>query len=225
LAHETDLHTSTASRLIGTLEHLGALEREDGRLVIGPEIVSLASRTRWTEQLTSLATPHLRELASSTQEATGLAQIEGNECVIFYQILSNHIVQVRDWTGERFPLHVTSIGKLYLAELSAKKLKRFFAQPLDKFAPNTKITLDEFQDEIQQIQRDGIAWAIDELEDGLTSVAAPLYDQEDNFVAGLYVCLPSYRVEERIDLVQQVQATAHAISSQWSNEKRSSTTR
>ena len=53
LAAETGLHTSTTSRIVNTLEQLGSLDRVDGKLFIGEEIIALANRAPWTERLIS----------------------------------------------------------------------------------------------------------------------------------------------------------------------------
>ena len=214
LAEEAQLHTSTTSRIVATLEQLGALERKNGKLFIGEKIVTLANHAPWSEQLISMATPSLRELSLGLEEAVGLTLIEGNQEVVCYQIPSSHHIQVRDWTGEHFPLHVTSTGKLYLAGLEEAEQQRFFQKPLEKRASKSKTTLHAFQQELAKIQQEGVAWTCDELEDGLTSVAAPIFNAQKELVAGLYVSLPNYRVHEKEKLVEPICEAATTISKQ-----------
>ncbi len=216
LAEETELHTSTVSRIVSTLENLGAIERVDHKLFIGVEIITLADQAPLTERLISLATPCLREVMAATNEAVGLTLIEGTECVVFYQIPSNHHIQIRDWTGERFPLHVTSSGKLYLAGLTSNEVDHFFEQPLPQIASGTKMSLAALREEFPQIRADGVAWTVDELEDGLTSVAAAIRDQKHNFVAGIYLSIPNYRVEDKNILAEHLRQAAEKISNNLS---------
>ena len=211
LATETGLHTSTTSRIVSTLEAVGALTRQDQQLFIGEGIIKLANRAPWTEQLISVAMPYLRELATVTQEAVGLTIVEGSECVVFYQIPSSHHIQIRDWTGDRFPLHVTSTGKLYLSELSDEELKPFFDASLPQLASETKVQAAEIRQEFSQIRSEGVAWTIDELEDGLTSIAATVQSTHEGNFVGLYLSMPSFRFTKMIDqtkLAQQVRDTA-----------------
>lgn len=213
LSTTTQLHLSTTSRITSTLEYIGAIERIEGRLFIGETINTLATEAPWPERLISIATPHLQELASLTQEAVGLTRIEGHECHIFFQIPSSHNVQVRDWTGEKFPLHVTSTGKLYLAYLPEAEQAPFLTQPLPSLASETK-TAEQLQAEFAQVKAGGVAWTINELEDGLTSIAAPIFNRTSQFIAGLYVSIPNYRVGDKNQLAEQVSATAAVISRQ-----------
>lgn len=213
LASEAGLHLSTTSRIVSTLEHLGAISRTEGKLYIGEAILKLAAHAPWKEQLISVATPFMRHLAAETEEAVGLTTIEGDECVVFYQIPSSHHIQIRDWTGERFPLHVTSSGKLYLAVDNIEKSEDF-AYSLTPKASKTITDPRALLAELQQIKREGVAWTIDELEDGLTSVAAAIQSNGSQPFVGLYVSLPSFRFDVEQDkesLGEQVLATAVAI--------------
>ena len=219
LAEKTDLNVSTVSRLVSSLEDNGAIERIGSKVVIGEQIVALASRASWTDRLASLATPHLEKLASQTQEAVGLTCIEGRDCRVFFQIPSTHHIQIRDWTGERFPLHVTSSGKLFLALQDAALVDGYLAQPLERFAAGTVVDSAEFRTQLTQIAAERVAWTDNELEDGLTSIAAPIYTTLGSFAAGLYISLPSYRVASKATLAAQVSAAAQAISAQLSTTK------
>ncbi len=222
LAKETKLHTSTTSRIVSTLEYVGALTRQDSKLMIGEGIVKLANRAPWTEQIISLATPHLKDLANITQEAVGLTTIEGQECVVFYQIPSDHHIQIRDWTGNRFPLHVTSSGKLYLAELNENEVEAYFKEPLHAVASKTKTDTDELMSELEQIRQEKVAWTIDELEDGLTSIGATIQTREAERFVAIYLSMPSFRFNKMIDqakLAQQMLDTAVAIKAGFREKK------
>ena len=212
LSAETELHTSTVSRIVSTLEHVGALRRVGGKVMIGEQIFTLASRATIEEQIISVALPILREVAADTGEAVGLTTIEGSDCVIFYQTPGTHHVRIRDWTGERFPLHVTSTGKLYLAGLSEPELVTYFVEPRAKVASATCVEEQVLRRELPRVTRDGVAWTVDELEDGLTSVAAAIRDGEGRFLAGLYLSLPSYRIEDRDGLARMIFKAARGIS-------------
>ena len=102
-------------------------------------------------------------------------------------------MQVRDWTGGTFPWHVTSTGKLYLAHMDPAEVDTILQSPLPKTASGTITTKRQMQREIKEVRRQGFAWTIDELEDGLTSIAVPLFDHHGGFLAGVYVSAPSYR--------------------------------
>ncbi len=215
VAVETGLHISTVSRLISTLEHIGAVERANGQVFIGPEIIALANRTPWTDRMISLAQPYLQETAATTQEAVGLTKMEGNECVVFYQTAGSHNVQIRDWTDERFPLHVTSSGKLWMGDWSAAKVAAYFATQPKAVASGTITRLDVMQAEIAVAKRTNIAWTYDELEDGLLSIAVPLLSMEKGHPCAIYLSAPAFRFKDNASrrlLAQQMQVTADKIN-------------
>lgn len=214
-----NLNISTVSRIVATLERLEAIQRLSpaGKIAIGAGLIELVARAPWTERLIAVARPCLQTLADQTGEAVGLAKIEANVCYVFFQIKSRFNVQVRDWTGGTFPLHVTSTGKLYLAQVDKEELDAFLESPLKKLAPGTITSAHQFRREIKEVRRQGFAWTVDELEGGLTSIAAPITNQAGKFLAGVYVSAPSYRFAddgERDRLQELTQKTGCDISRQ-----------
>ena len=217
IADKTKLHTSTVSRLITTLEHVGALSRVDGssRLILGEGLIDLVSRAPWTERMVALTRPYLRAVADATRESVGLTQLENGACHVFFQIESQHHVRIRDWTGHRFPLHVTSSGKLWMADWSDEALDAYFANSAEALASKTIISAAAMRPELIKIRRTRVAWTIDELEDGLLSIAVPIKSLEDGRTAAIYLSTPTYRFvnsAERKKLAQQMLQTAEAIN-------------
>jgi DNA-binding IclR family transcriptional regulator len=195
-AEIANLHVSTVSRIVATLEDLEVVRRLSpaGKVAIGPGLIELVARAPWTERLAAIARPHLQRLADETGESVGLTRIEGVVCHVFYQIRSSRFnVQVRDWTGGTFPLHVTSTGKLYLAHIDKGELDAILKSPLPKAASRTITSTRQLRREIKEVRQQGFAWTIDELEDGLTSIAVPIHGRGGEFLAGVYVSAPSYR--------------------------------
>lgn len=207
LAEITGLHPSTASRIVSTLEELGALKRLDGSLVvIGQGIVDMVDTTPWTQRLIHIAQPVLQDLASETGEAIGLTSMSDGLCEIFYQSTSDYHVQIRDWTNLSFPAHVTSTGKLYFALSPASVLESYLQSPLAKakMASASISQANVLRADVQNCHLRGFAWTVDELEDGLSSIAAPITDPTGAFKAGLYLSAPSYRISSK-DLQQRLE--------------------
>ena len=218
IAAKTGLHTSTVSRLITTLESVNALSRVDGgsQLILGEGLIDLVSRAPWTERMIAHTRPFLRQLADQTRESVGLTRLdEQGQCHVFFQIESQHHVRIRDWTGHRFPLHVTSSGKLWMADWDIKQLEAYFASPIKQAASQSVTTLMEMDAEFGRVRKDGVAWTIDELEDGLLSIAAPIKSLEKGQLAAIYLSAPVYRFMKtavRQKLAQQMRETAEKIN-------------
>ena len=223
IAQRTALSTSTVSRLITTLESVNALSRLDGRsqLVLGDGLIELVSRAPWTERIIAQTRPHLRQLAAETRESVGLTRLDKGDCHVFFQISSDHHVRIRDWTGYRFPLHVTSSGKLWMTGWSNEQMQRYFEALSEKIATRTVIDVEEMIREIEAVKESGVAWTIDELEDGLLSVAVQIEKIEAEQPIAIYLSAPTFRFtkkKEREHLARQMLAAAEAISNEVGGE-------
>ena len=105
LSERTGLATSTASRLLATLENEGAVRRDaTGVYLIGPEIVSMAG-PRSGADVAALARFHMIELADALGEAVALSVPSGATTTTIEQVDAPKPVRAEDWTGTVVPLH------------------------------------------------------------------------------------------------------------------------
>src|SRR3954451_12574661 len=125
VARRVALPVSTVARLLATLEHLEAVIRQDDGVTyrIGPTVSSLAAGNDTT--ITGRARPFLRELVDRVHETAGLSVMEANEVLYLDHVENDNAVQIRDWTGERTPLHVVASGLVFLAFLPAARVKAY----------------------------------------------------------------------------------------------------
>jgi DNA-binding IclR family transcriptional regulator len=195
LADEAGLHKSTVSRLLSTLEGLEAVKRRPQAegFAIGDGILALISQMPYPRQLMALVRPYLLELAEATGESVGLSVPDGDDVHYIDQVQSEHHVQVRDWTGQRFPMHVVTSGKLYLAYRSEAVLARYLQQPLARYTAQSVTDPAELRQRINQAHAQGYDWAVDEFEAGLTAVSAPIFGSGSRPIAAIYMCGPNYR--------------------------------
>jgi DNA-binding IclR family transcriptional regulator len=210
------LHKSTASRLMGTLEREGFLESDPqmGKYRLGLQAVTLASSVGPSGGLRTLVRPAMEELSLATQETINLTVIQGMECVNLEQIPSPHRIKNVGWIGRRTPLHCTSTGKAMLAFMPPGERTRLLPRRFDRYASRTITRRDRLIKELVETRRRGYAIAQEELEEGLTAVAAPILDQEGKVVAALAVTGPSFRLpEERLlDAAARVVKAAARVS-------------
>ncbi len=183
------LPKSTTSRLVGALERQGLVQRlgARGRLRPGPVLLRYASRDA-SQALVALARPSLRRLADASGETINLAVPGPDGVEHLAQEDTAHFVGVTDWVGRRVPFELAANGKCFLA-----------------FAGG--------ENEAGELVRSrGYATSIDELEVGLSALAAPVLGPDDAAVAALSISGPTARLtRERIEklapLVKQEAAT------------------
>lgn len=195
IADRAGLPKSTVARLLATLEAEGAVEQRasGGDYRLGPRLAELSAAARPGRDLVALARPHLEELMRITGEAAGLSVADGYDVLYLDQVESPNPVQVRDWTGERVPMHAVSSGLVMLAAWPTAGLGDFLVREHAAFTPRTVVEPAAIRDRLAGVRRAGLAWTREEFAEGITSVAAPVLDTEGAVVAALHIHGPAYR--------------------------------
>ena len=209
LARELGMHKSTVSRLLGTLEGRGLVRRAGDRFLPGPELARLGSLAARGLALLPVARPILADLAEETGETVNLAVRQGDRALNVHQVETAHFVGLTDWAGRATPLHATANGKALLAYGAGA-----VPAALEALTDRTIVERAELTEELERTRLRGYAQAIEELEAGLNSVGAPVYDASGQCVAAVSVAGPAYRVSERrlADLGLACVAAADQIS-------------
>lgn len=218
LSRQLGLHKSTVSRLLSTLEQEGFVEQnpETGKYHLGMAHVTLAGIVLERIDLRTVARPFLDELARRTQETVNIAVLSDSECMNIGGAASPRPIQYIGRMGRRTPLHCTSAGKVLLAYLPPDRWRRHLAEPLPRYTAKTIVDRDRLAQVLEQIRQQGYAVTHEEHQEGLSAVAAPIYDHTGQVAAALVVSGPTYRIgpEEVEAIVELVQQTARAISTQ-----------
>ena len=170
LAESSGLPKSTTSRLIGALERRGLVQRAgDRRIAPGPVLLRFAHRDLGTS-LVEHALPVLRLLSELSGETINLGVATPLGVEHLAQEDSRHFVGGTNWVGRRVPYETTANGKV---------LRAFGpARPSDA----------------REIRAQGYAVAVDELERGLSALAAPIIGADGLAVAALSISGPTIRL-------------------------------
>ncbi len=195
VADRAGLPKSTAARLLQTLVAEGAVEQVPGDSAyrLGPRLVALAGGLSVNRSLAAVARPIHVELAAASGEAAGLGVPDGDAIHYIDQVDTPNPVVVRDWTGARAPLHAVSSGQVLLAFRTPGAVDRYLGGELERFTPRTLTEPDEVRERLREVRRQGYAWALEEFDPGISSVAAPIADASGEVIAAVHVHGPSYR--------------------------------
>jgi DNA-binding IclR family transcriptional regulator len=215
LAGELGVHKSTAFRLIATLEgHRLVEQTEDrGSYRLGVGTLRLAGATAARLDVVQEARPMSRRLAAETRETVNIAVLSENSALYLDQVAGSSGIQSHNWVGQHIPLHATSNGKVLLSELDKERLDSIIAN-LPAYTPNTITRKKELRKELTRVRELGYATAVDELEPGLTAVAAAIRNVYGDVVASMSVSGPTFRLSgDRIDdIVEKVREAALEVS-------------
>jgi DNA-binding IclR family transcriptional regulator len=216
IAEALEVHKSTAFRLLATLEKRALVEQnvERGKYRLGVGIIQLAGATSARLDVVRESRPVSHQLAQALGETVNIAVLSGPDALYVDQVNGAGALQIQNWLGQRIPLHATSNGKVLLAALSSEHVDRLLAGGLQRFTERTCVDLAALHEELDQVRRRGYAKAVDELEVGLTAVAAPLHRADGAVVASISASGPTFRIgPDRLPLIiEQVTASADRAS-------------
>jgi DNA-binding IclR family transcriptional regulator len=215
IAVELGVHKSTAFRLVATLEAHRLVEQttDRGRYRLGMGILRLAGATTARLDLVQEARPIARQLAADTGETVNIAVLAESSALYLDQVAGSSALQPHNWVGQHIPLHATSNGKVLLGGLDEAGLDSVLGK-LATYTPQTITGRSQLRAELDRVREQGYAVAIDELEEGLTAVAAPIHNAHGDVVASMSVSGPSFRLpEDRVsEVVRQVIGAAREVS-------------
>jgi DNA-binding IclR family transcriptional regulator len=218
LSKQLQLHKSTVSRLLSTLEQEGFVERnpETGKYRLGLGLITLAGIVLERIDLRQVAYPHLTALAEQTQETVNVVVLDGNECMNVGGAASPRPIQYIGRVGRRTPAHCTAAGKVLLAYLNPEERELRISGRLRRFTPNTIIDRQVLDQDLVRIKAQGYAVTHEEQQNDLSAIAAPICDHTGRVCAAVVVSGPTFRVGPgEIDaFIEPLRQTARKISAQ-----------
>ena len=215
IAAETGLHPSTAHRILNDLMIGGLVDRpQAGSYRLGMRLLELGNLVKARLDVRDAAIGPMRELHKLTNQPVNLSMRQGDEIVYIERTYSERSgMQVVRAVGGRAPLHLTSVGKLFLAEDDPQRVRAYATRTgLAGHTRNSLTSLPALERELAMVRTTGVARDDEELELGVRCMAAGIYDDQHKLVAGLSISAPSDRLEEgwlgRLKLVAvQISAT------------------
>jgi DNA-binding IclR family transcriptional regulator len=198
LARELGVHKSTAFRLVAALERRELVEQnaDRGKYRLGTGILRLAGATTSRLDLVQESRAVSRALAQRSGETVNLAVLSDGAALYMDQVAGSSALQPHNWVGQRIPLHATSNGKVLLSGLDRADIARQ-VPILRAYTANTITSFDALIRELDEVRQRGYAIAIDELEIGLTAVAAPVRNVHGEVIASMSISGPTFRLDAR----------------------------
>jgi DNA-binding IclR family transcriptional regulator len=213
ISEQTGLHPSTAHRILNDLAIGRYVDRpEPGSYRLGMRLLELGNQVKARLSVRDTALGPMRELHKLIQQPVNLSVRQGDEIVYVERAYSERSgMQVVRAIGGRAPLHLTSVGKLFLAADDPQRVRSYATRTgLAGNTPNSITQLPALERELLQCRQLGSARDNEELELGVRCMAAGIYDDQGRLVAGLSISAPADRLDEA--WLPKLQATADAIS-------------
>jgi DNA-binding IclR family transcriptional regulator len=213
VSERTGLHPSTAHRILNDLAIGRFVDRPHaGTYRLGMRLLELGNLVKARLDVREASLGPMRELHKLTHQPVNLSMRQGDEIVYVERTYSERSgMQVVRAIGGRAPLHLTSVGKLFLAHEDPQRVRAYATRTgLTGHTRNSITDLPRLERELNQVRVGGCARDDEELELGVRCMAAGIFDDQAKLVAGLSVSAPADRLEE--SWLERVKDTAAQIS-------------
>ena len=197
LARRLKAPRASVFRLLYTLEKMGFVERVGDsasyRLALG--VLRLGFEYLASLELSEHGRPILDALRDATGCSAHLVVRDAREVVFVAKAAGHsamfHSIQV----GARLPAHATALGRTLLGDLDLPGLSALYGDtPLTAYTQHTPTTLVRLKAMIEQDRAQGYAISQGGFETGISTIAAPVFNQRREIVAALSITIPAQQI-------------------------------
>ena len=196
LATELGFSKSTVSRLIQTLveEDFLMQDEESPGYRIGSALLSLGGHFVSNNELYQEVAPVLNKLVLETGESAHIAVRNRSKVLYLNKQIGPYYSDIATQTGAINPAHATSSGKVLLAYTPEARVKEIFEETLEAYTEHTLTNRLKLEQELEQVRQQGYAISKEELAVGNYSIAAPVYNFENEVVCAVTIVGPIARL-------------------------------
>lgn len=186
---------------------------------LGPKLLELGFRVRDELDLPRVAAPHLERLALLTEDTVHLGVLDRGRVLYLDKIPGKRRINISSRIGELQPVISTGLGKALILDLDEDAwLELFRAERGEAARPGARrreeISQQEWLARMRGYVQAGYAFDLEENEDQIRCIAAPIRDVAGRTVAALSVSSAAqYMSDHRMRaLAKDVMAAAYRIS-------------
>ncbi len=210
LSRRLGLPRASVFRILQTLEQMGFVERvgEGAHYKLGMAVLRLGFEFLASMELTELGRPVIDDLSH-------LVVRDGREVVFVAKSTGRSFIFNSIQVGARLPAHATVLGRVLFAGLSMDELANLYrGVELSAFTEQTPTTLTALKTQIDDDARRGYGVSQGGFESAISTIAAPVFDNQHRVSAAVSVTVPAQQVEPQQldDLVAQVRQAALRLS-------------
>lgn len=208
-----ELPKTSAMHLLRALEAGRYIRRTPLGFELGSASFRLATKIGPADDFDTTAREVLQDLLDATQETVLLGTFTQDRRSAIYTMRMPSPLPVRfaPEVGGQRPLYSSGIGKVLLAYAAESFVEDYLRNTkLERITAKTVSTRAALRAQLQQVRRAGIAVSIDEMAEGGSALAAPVFDQQKKVHLALIIAAPTSRLLARQAELESIllQATA-----------------
>ena len=203
-------------RHLSTLKHLGFVDQDAKTETyrLGLKLVYIGQSAIDQFDLRRLAEPYMSRLRDLTRQTIVLSTPANGDAIINAVVESPNLVTISVRLGYRLPAHASAQGRLNLAFAPPAVQQRILARKLQAFTPRTMVDPAQMRERLAQIRRELFDVSMDETLLGISAVAAPILNFDNELVGAIAIVGTTQDVHEPVDPEQLklLRACTKAIS-------------
>ncbi|GAB3790340.1 IclR family transcriptional regulator [Virgibacillus kimchii] len=191
LGRETGLNHSVVYRILSTFEEFGYLRKSsiNDKYELGFKHLEFAGLLQDHLNIPEVMQPKMKELTDQIGESTVLTWLDGDEGVYINIVESAQRVKFHESLGARASLVYGASHKIILAYLAEEDQDRIIS-----FHLGEEEKAQTLKKELGALRTQGWAYSSGEYLDGVTAIAVPLYNRNEDIIGSLSIAGPSFRI-------------------------------
>lgn len=197
ISHQTGTTTSTAHRILTTLEANGlvTMDRERKLWFIGVTAFQIGNGFLRNRKVVDLARPLMRDLMNEIGESVNLGIEDDGNIVYLAQIECHNPIRAFHRPGTRSSIHSSAMGKAILASWTDAAIKKLMEKVgMPGYTRKTLTDDRRFFSDLEKTRER--RWALDDEEAtaGMRCVAAGISNEFDEMIAAVSISGPTARL-------------------------------
>ena len=214
LAETLNLNRTTTHRLAATLveqRYLSFTPRVG--YALGARLLELGYMARDQMTLPRIARDHIESLAAATGDTVHLGILDDTRALYLDKIPGRRRVEIRSHIGDRHPLRSTGLGKALILDLGEARWRELY-EAENRDGKPYQVPISAWLKRMREYAKAGYAFDLEENEDRIRCVAAPVRDTANKIIGAISVSSAAqYMDDDRMKaLAEDVRATARAVS-------------
>lgn len=186
VAAASGLDRATARRCLLTLVHGGYADYDGKFFTLTPRVLRLGTACLATMPLPQIVQPFLDAVSEEIGQSSSVSILDGTEIVYVARAAQKKVMSIALSPGSRLPAYCTSMGRIMLAALPEAEARAILGTgPLPARTARTLTRPEAILAELGRVRAQGYALNDQEVEEGLRSIAVPVFDARGRTVAAL----------------------------------------
>lgn len=217
LSKKLQLSKGAVHKLLTTLESEGFIRQNEKtkQYTLGYTLLELGTKVLKNHDIVDFSMPYINRLLSRTSELVVLCVRDGKDAIYVAKVDSPHPIRFTVESFRRFPLYSTSAARVLLAFQPDEFQEEILSEPLKTYTEHSYTSTEAIKQHLQLIRERGYEISSNRRNEGVTGVAAPIFDSSDQVAASISVVGPSDRVQPELDnILREVLETVREMSTQ-----------